>query len=250
MINRLLSLFILLLFLIVSCGEDPASPKEEDKDDGLPTGTLGTVTDIDGNEYETIKIGMQWWMTENLRVTRYQNGDSVRHEPDDDLWPVLTEGAYSIYDHHGANIIPYGLMYNWYAATDERNIAPEGWHVATDDDWKELEVYMGMPESELEVYQWRGTNEGEKIKETGTLHWVAPNAYASDEYGFKARPNGFRSKYGFNGLAHQAYFWTSSIFNGATDTYGWARSLHRDRTEIGRVYYDKTNGYGIRCVKD
>lgn len=250
MVNRLISILFLSLFLLVSCGNDPSSPNIDDSDDGVPTGTPGTVTDIDGNEYQTIKIGKQWWMTENLRVTRYRNGDSIRHVPDDNVWPALTEGAYSIYDHAGLNIITYGLLYNWYAVDDNRNIAPEGWHVSTDNDWKELELYMGMAQNELNDRQWRGTNEGNKLKEAGTMHWVAPNANATNEYGFTAQPNGFRSEFGFNGLAHQAYFWTSTIFNGATDTFGWARGLHRDKSEISRVYYDKLHGYGVRCVKD
>ncbi|KAA3614980.1 MAG: hypothetical protein D8M58_11040 [Calditrichaeota bacterium] len=249
--HSLISILLFSMFLILACSDDSTSPIEDD-DDGLPTGTLGTVTDIDGNEYQTIKIGKQWWMTENLRVTRYRNADSIRHVPDDNEWTTLTEGGYSIYDHHGANIITYGLLYNGYAAQDSRNIAPDGWRVATDDDWKELEVFLGIPESELNDNQWRGTNEGDKIKESGTLHWVAPNANATNEYGFTAQPNGFRSSLNANfiGLAHQAYFWTSSVYNNGSDIYGWARGLHRDHTEISRVYYNNNNGFGVRCIKD
>jgi len=250
--QSIIATLLFSMFLFMSCGGDSKSSNDDDTDDGLPTGTLGTVIDIDGNEYQTIKIGKQWWMTENLRVIRYRNADSIRHEPDDNEWPVLTEGAYSIYDHHGANIITYGLLYNWFAVGDSRNIAPDGWHVATDDDWKELEVFLGIPESKLNDNQWRGTNEGEKLKEAGTLHWVAPNANATNEFGFTAQPNGFRSSLNakFIGLDHQAYFWTSSFYDNGTDIYGWARALHRDHTEISRVYYNSNNGFGVRCVKD
>jgi uncharacterized protein (TIGR02145 family) len=250
--QSLRTILLFSIFLLIGCGGDSTSPNEEKDDDGVPTGTPGTVKDIDGNEYKTIKIGKQWWMAENLRVTRYRNTDSIRHEPDDDLWPNLTEGAYSIYDHHGANIITYGLLYNWLAVNDSRNIAPEGWHVATDDDWKELEVYIGIPEDKLNDNQWRGTNEGDKLKEAGTLHWVAPNASATNEFDFTAQPNGYRSTNTaeFVGLGYQAYWWTSTKNDGATDGFAWARQLHRDRTEIGRVYYSYNLGIGVRCVKD
>ncbi len=249
--RSVMTILLFSLFLFMSCSGNSTSSNNEE-DDGLPTGTLGTVTDIDGNEYQTIKIGKQWWMTENLRVTHYRNADSIKHVPDDNEWTVLTEGGYSIYDHHGANIITYGLMYNWFAASDNRNIAPEGWHVATDDDWKELELYVGMEQSEVDRNQWRGTNEGEKLKESGILHWVAPNANATNEFGFTAQPNGYRSNTtaNFIGLAHQAYFWTSTKQDGATDGFAWARGLHRDHSEINRSYYSYNLGIGVRCVKD
>ncbi len=233
---------------IISCGDGPPTTPTPVKD--TDTTTVGTVTDIDGNEYKTVKIGNQWWMAENLRVTRYRNGDSIRHVADDNLWKDLTEGAYAEYDHAGLNIIPYGRLYNWYAVNDSRGVAPEGWRVATDEDWKELEAYIGIPKDQLNVYQWRGTDEGDKLKEAGTLHWVAPNAGATNEFGFSARPNGYRDYGGFRGLAYQAYFWTSTEYVGGTSTYGWARSLFYSYATISRVYYQKTLGIGIRCVKD
>jgi len=100
----------------------------------------GTVTDIDGNVYQTIKIGDQWWMAENLKVTHYRNSDPIPHVTDGGTWSYLFTGAYCEYDNNPANVAIYGRLYNWYAVGDSRNIAPEGWHVPSDDEWKQLEM--------------------------------------------------------------------------------------------------------------
>ena len=132
MLNKsfyLISLMVLSLFL--SCSDDSVTANGDRTD---------TITDIDGNVYEIIKIGNQWWMAENLKVTRYSNGDAIPNITDGSEWTNLTTGAYCVYNNENNNNSTYGLLYNWYAIADGRNIAPEGWHIPTDAEWKELEM--------------------------------------------------------------------------------------------------------------
>jgi uncharacterized protein (TIGR02145 family) len=106
------------------------------------------VTDYDGNVYQIVLIGGQCWMMENLKVTHYRNGDPIPHVPNIGEWYGLSSGAYCDYNNDPGNVETYGRLYNWYAVDDSRNIAPEGWHVPTDDEWKQLEMYLGMSQAE------------------------------------------------------------------------------------------------------
>ena len=123
-------------------------------------GKYNTVTDIDGNAYHTVAIGKQVWLVENLKVTRYRNGDQIPNVSDNKQWCNLTTGAYCNYNNDANNVTTYGRLYNWYAVHDIRNIAPKGWHVATDVEWKILTDYLGGE-----------TIAGGKLKETGTTLW-------------------------------------------------------------------------------
>jgi uncharacterized protein (TIGR02145 family) len=156
----------------------------------------GTVTDIDGNVYETIQIGTQWWIKENLRTTHFRNGDPIPLVTDDTAWAGLSTPAYCEYGNDPANVTDYGRLYNWYAVADSRYIAPQGWHVATDEEWKQLEMYLGMSQSEANLTGIRGTVEGGKLKEAGTVHWQSPNTGATNESGFTALPGGYRFIFG------------------------------------------------------
>ena len=123
-----------------------------------------TVTDIDGNVYQTVTIGTQEWMAENLKVTHYRNGDPIQLVTDDSSWSNLSTGAYCDYDNDGDNVAVYGRLYNWFAVNDSRAIAPAGWHVATAADWQTLIDILGGD-----------AVAGGKMKEAGTAHWLAPN---------------------------------------------------------------------------
>ncbi|MBT5269507.1 MAG: hypothetical protein HOL70_08685, partial [Candidatus Marinimicrobia bacterium] len=117
--------------------------------------TKETVTDIDGNVYETVKIGDQIWMAENLKVTHYRDGSAITQVTDNTAWSNLSTEAYCIYDNNASNEVDtYGALYNWYAVSDGRNIAPEGWHVPTDAEWKELEMYLGMSQPDVDDVVW------------------------------------------------------------------------------------------------
>jgi uncharacterized protein (TIGR02145 family) len=211
-------------------------------------GATGTMTDIDGNVYKTIKIGNQVWMAENLKVTRYRNGDPIPSVTSKSQWENLRSGAYCAYNNDNGNVATYGLLYNWYAVDDGRNIAPEGWHVPTDEEWKELEMHLGMSRSEADDTGWRGTDEGGKLKEAGTAHWNSPNTGATNSSGFTALPGGFRSRSGaFFNVGYIVYWWSATASIGST---AWSRYLGYDNSAVGRRSSYKRSGFSVRLVRD
>ena len=205
-----------------------------------PTGNedTSTVTDIDGNTYQTVKIGTQWWMAENLKVTHYRNGDDIQYDVHSE-WITLSSGAFCVFNNDIHNAATYGYLYNWYVVNDSRNIAPVGWHVPTDAEWQTLIDYLGG-----------SSVAGGKLKETGTTHWYSPNAGATNESGFSALPAGYRcsSSAYFGGLGHGAHFWSASAYSSS---YVYARHLYSSHSEVSRTYYnEKQTGYSIRLVRD
>jgi uncharacterized protein (TIGR02145 family) len=211
-----------------------------------------TVTDVDGNVYQTVTIGTQVWMASNLRVTHYRNGDTIPNETSDGVWEGLGTGAYCDYGNDSMNVATYGRLYNWFAATDVRNIAPVGWHVPTDSEYKVLEMYLGMSQSVADQQNWRGTTEGGKLKESGFAHWPNPNTGATNSSGFTALPAGFRGYDGdFNSSLHvYAYFWGSTGFDQFDPGSAYGRELGLGYAQINRGGFVKQNGFSIRCVKD
>ncbi len=231
----------LLVFFVFTCKDDPTSSDDEN----LPLNdTTGTVTDIDGNIYKTVKIGNQWWMAENLKVTHYQNGDSIPNVTDGTQWTFfgLTTGAYCNYDNDTTHVATYGRLYNWYAVDDSRNIAPAGWHVPSDAEWQTLVDSLGD-----------SSVAGGKMKITGTIEegdglWHLPNAGATNESGFSALPGGHRGGIGFSftNIGYAADFWSSSEYYD----YAWSRHLFYYYSDIGRHSFNKRYGFSIRCVRD
>ncbi|NQT26384.1 PKD domain-containing protein [candidate division KSB1 bacterium] len=159
----------------------------------------GTVTDIDGNVYQTVKIGVQWWMAENLKVTHYNNGDAIPNVTDNTEWDNLTSGAYCNYNNDVTNIATYGRLYNFYTVKDARGIAPNGWHVSTEGDWEVLAHYLGGAANEA----------GGKLKEAGFAHWNYPNNGATNESGFTALPAGMRWNGSFKNLGGKTLYWST-----------------------------------------
>ena len=217
-------------------------------DVALSSHETGTITDIDGNVYQTIKIGNQWWMAENLRVTHYRNGESIPNLQIIDDWASTTDGAYCYYENDTTNVSSYGTLYNWYAVGDTRNLAPEGWHVPTDADFQELEMYLGMSQSEAEATSFRGTNEGSKLANNAPL-WVNGALENNSQFGiadFDAFPGGYRSytSSDYRYLGERACFW-SSTESGA---YAWFRWLLYNYSEVYRLNLSKRIGMSVRCV--
>jgi uncharacterized protein (TIGR02145 family) len=209
--------------------------------------TTGTLTDIDGNVYQTVKIGNQLWMAENLKVIHYRNGDAIPNVTENGSWSVLNTGAYCNYNNYENNVETYGRLYNWYTVNDPRGLAPEGWHVPTDEEWKQLEMFLGMSQSEADATNWRGTDEGGKMKEAGTAHWQSPNTGATNSSGFSALPGGSRSNNGgYLGITTAAKFFSSTSSGGGL---AWGRILQHERSGIYRGG-QKVEGFSIRCVRD
>ena len=124
------------------------------------------VTDIDGNQYNTVTIGNQVWMAENLKTTKYQNGDEIGTTTPAtlDISGETSPKYQWAYNGSEANVNTYGRLYTWYAVADERNICPAGWHVPSDDEWKTLEMFLGMTQEQADGTYWRGTDQGTQIK--------------------------------------------------------------------------------------
>jgi uncharacterized protein (TIGR02145 family) len=210
-----------------------------------------SITDIDGNVYKTVKIGSQWWMAEDLRVVRFRNGDSIikvgnisqySSQFDTLRWTNIDSGAYCTNN---------GIKYNWYAIGDTRNIAPIGWHVPTDDEWKQLEMHLGMSNTDANKVNWRGTNEGNKLKlQSGWYN--SSNAYqvwGTNESGFTALGKGcvmFNGQNGAPGATYTGFWWTST----KQGNEAWYRYLDYQKPNVFRYYGPLTYGFSIRCVKD
>ncbi len=194
-----------------------------------------TVTDIEGNIYRTVQIGSQIWMTENLMTTKYRNGTNIPEITDNTVWAGMNSGAYCNYNNNTSNGTVYGHLYNWYAATDSRNIAPVGWHVPSWQEWCDLYNYLGLDSAGL------------KLREAGTSHWVSPNAGATNETGFTALPGGYRSGSEFLNM-HSMGAWCTTTANSA-DVYMMAILVVQFPGGCGDGGY-KYFGGSIRCVRD
>ena len=194
-----------------------------------------TVTDIDGNVYHTVKIGTQTWMVENLKVTRYRNGDAIPTVTNGTEWSNLTTGAYCDYENAASNSTIYGKLYNWYAVADSRNIAPPGWHVASDAEWTTLITFLGGKDVA-----------GGMLKEEGTAHWPSPNAGATNETGFSALPGGYYYGGSFGNLGSIGTWWSST----ANSSNAWDRVMHYSNGEVYRYGFNQSNGFSVRCVRD
>jgi len=195
-----------------------------------------------------VTIGTQTWMKRNLDVAYYRNGDPIPQVTDPTQWANLTTGAWCYYNNDPALGAIYGKLYNWYAVHDPRGLSPAGWHVPLDNEWKTLEMYLGMSQAQADIIGWRGTNEGGKLKETGTSHWSSPNLGATNETGFTALGSGCRNEVStFYTFGDLGYWWTSSE-NGTS--YAWSRYLASGNEKILRTYHLKNAGFPVRCVKD
>lgn len=188
-----------------------------------PLGNYSTFTDQrDGKTYKSITIGTQVWMAENLA---YQTVSGS--------WNYLGD------KNLGAK---FGRLYTWAAALEA---VPAGWHLPTDEEWKKLEMTLGMSQSAADCINNRGTNEGRKLKTT--LGWEG-NTNGTDEVGFAALPGGFRSNSGtFLADGYYGYWWTSTE-DGTTNA--WIRLIESSNFGITRNISFKEDAYSVRCVKN
>ena len=235
-----------------------------DKND--ETDNNATLTDYDGNIYNTIKIGNQVWMKENLKSSHYADGTPIPLVEDKNAWGDLgyTDKAYCYYDNSSSKGETYGALYTWSAAmngassTDNnpsgiQGVCPSGWHLPSDDEWKELEIYLGMSQADADNVGYRGTNEGSKLAGNSSL-WndgALENNIAFGTSGFQVLPGGFRRGDGvFWNLSYSSSFWCATEFNSS---HAWRRSLYYHSSIVHRDssgYDTKVLGFSVRCVKD
>lgn len=195
-----------------------------------------TVTDIDGNVYHTITIGNQVWLLENLKVTRYRNGDLILNVTDSTQWDTLSTGAYCFYNNIEANASTYGHLYNFYTISDSRGLAPQGWHIPSDAEWSTLINYLGGEDVA-----------GGSMKTTGTSYWKTPNTGATNSSGLNVLPGGCRKDSTYDYLGSHAIFWTST---SSSTSGAYYLSLSYGGENVYRAAFLMTYGLSIRCVMD
>ncbi len=204
-----------------------------------------TVTDIDGNVYKTVKIGLQSWMAENLKVTKFSNGDPIPNITGGSEWRALTKGAYCNYNNDTSSASVYGRLYNWYAVNDSRSIAPTGWHLPTNAEWAAMQAFLGV-----ENTKGLDTISGGRLKEAGTAHWDNPNTGADNESGFSALPGGIRFGSGeaaFYNIRSSGVWWTNTAM---TDSIAYNHGLARGSAGCYLSFGSKKDGCSVRCIKD
>ena len=179
-----------------------------------------------------ILIGSQNWMEKNLDVTTYRNGDPIPQVTDLSAWANLTSGAWCYVNNDLSNNSTYGKLYNWYAVTDPRGLAPEGWHVPSDADFTILSNYLGG-----------NSVAGNKMMSTGISLWPSPNSNATNSSGFTGVPGGYRlPNGGFNALGEWAVFWSSDV-----DSYDW--QLRSNSSRFDKYPDSKTFGFSVRLLE-
>ncbi|MFT6334516.1 MAG: hypothetical protein ACI86M_001283 [Saprospiraceae bacterium] len=200
------------------------------------------VQDVDGNDYNTTKIGGQVWMAENLRTTKYNDGTDIPLVTDGVVWSNLMTPGYCYYDNDSDEYsVPYGALYNYYVVSDTSslNVCPEGWHVPTDAEWTTLTTYLGGE-----------TVAGGKMKETGTFYWWPPNTGATNETDFAGLPGGLRENIGFFDIIGIAGLWWSSTENENDTSDAWCRILYSSNALANKLSYNKGFGLSVRCLRD
>jgi len=193
---------------------------------------------------QTVTIGNQVWMTNNLNADKFRNGDPIPEAKTNEEWKKAGDNkqpAWCYYNNDPANGTKYGKLYNWYAVNDPRGLAPKGWHIPTDAEWTILTDYLGGE-----------SVAGGKMKSTGSQYWQNPNIDATNESGFSGLPGGYR---GFNGyfsfhlIGENGYWWSS------TESYSnsaWYRFLVYYYNFVYRDFFgnSKARGLSVRCVRD
>jgi uncharacterized protein (TIGR02145 family) len=225
-----------------------------------PDSIVFPIIDVDNNIYYPVDIGDQTWMNENLKVTHYSDGTAIPFIEDRLKWFDNNRWtkAYCWYENYGALAAQYGNLYTWPAAMNigapedlkpgrVQGVCPVGWHLPSDDEWKQLEMFLGMSKEVADTRKWRGNDEGGKLKYPGTNFWISPNIGATNESGFKAMPGGWRDGAGyFHNIGLSSRFWTST----KEGDFALIRQLNNNSSQI---FYESDGvylGISVRCVKD
>jgi uncharacterized protein (TIGR02145 family) len=210
-----------------------------------------TVSDVDGNNYNTVQIGTQCWTQSNLKVSKYRNGDNIPTGLSNSAWENTTAGAYAIFNNDPVNDGLYGKLYNHYAVLDTRGLCPTGWYVPTDREWNLLVMYLDA-NADTGAGGWQNTNAGGALKSTATQPtpggWNSPNAGATNSSGFSAGPGALRNPNGgfFNVLGQNGWWWSSSL----DGTFSWYRALSYTNGDFYRSSNNLRFGMSVRCLKD
>ena len=205
----------------------------------------GFVIDYDGNYYNTVKIGDQIWMAENLKTTHYSDGEAILNVTDPLEWISLTTGAYCWFNNDDSLYKnTYGALYNWYAVSESSNLCPTGWHMPTEAEWTVLSLFIDP--AAMDSITEESLIAGSILK--STTGWNN-NGSGTDAFGFTALPGGYCARLDgiFYGIGDRGHWWTKSE---SSFTEAWNRNIYYYDSLILRGNYHKSGGLSIRCVKD
>jgi len=205
------------------------------------------VTDYDGNVYDTVHIGTQVWLKENLAATKYNDGTPIPLVTDITTWCNLITPGYCWYNNDSATYKdPYGALYNWYTVNTGK-LCPAGWHVPSNEEWHTLMLFLDP--AAKDQYGIESTTAGDKLKEAGLTHWGKGNN-GTNSSGFTALGAGFRNTYDKSYEGHTAvvYFWSSSWH--ITNTNVWERYISNNSSNVNEDIYFPPQGMSVRCMQD
>jgi len=214
---------------------------------------MPTITDIEGNTYNTVQIGSQCWMAENLKTTTYRNGTQIPNVTNSDDWFNLTTGTYVWYNNDISWKNSYGALYNWYATNDANGLCPAGWSLPAHDEWNALIDFIGGTNSPhgSELKSCRQVNSllGGACNTTEHPRWNEHDThYGTNNFGFSGLPGGYRNNYGtFYSISNSGSWWTSMEL---TEIDAWYYQLFKGHDYVYFDYYDKREGRSVRCVRD
>lgn len=202
--------------------------------------------DADGNVYNTVQVGSQMWMAENLRTSKYANGDDIPSGLTNGAWANTTVGAYDFPGNDPSNDSTYGKLYNGYAVMDPRGICPAGWSVPSDSAWVQLEIALGLPEASAFTFGMRGVNENVGGQLKSTALWASPNQGATNSSGFSALASGNRDNSG----AYPSMFTNGDHWTSTEEAAGflWGRYVYSFSSGIYRSPSPVVFGFSCRCV--
>jgi uncharacterized protein (TIGR02145 family) len=236
-------LLIITFLFLSSCKKAEETPTNSLLNSDL---TYGSVIDIDGNEYATIKIGDQVWMAENLKTTRYANGNSIPNLVENWQWIDLSDGGWCHYNNDSSYDDLYGKLYSWYTTVPSNgNVCPEGWHVPSFDEWVILSNQLGGE-----------SIAARSLKTTLSGHWIDSDVSATNESGFSALPSGGKYKWGFMYHTEGTQYWSTSqkiLYDSegvicVDDAYVFGLSGYYD--DFYNTNTSKNQGFCIRCIMD
>ena len=196
-------------------------------------------TDGDNINYPVAEIGSQVWMAENLKTTKYQNGDLIGTTTPStlDISNETTPKYHWAFNANESNAVTMGRLYTFYAITDNRGVCPSGWHIPSDEEWTTLTTYLGGEPIA-----------GGKLKETGTIHWASLNTGATNETGFTSLPGGLRSFDGyFLSFLNLGRWWSATE---ASSDIAYGRTMNYNNANVYRNMLGEKDGNSVRCIKN
>jgi uncharacterized protein (TIGR02145 family) len=207
-----------------------------------------TVVDVEGNIYNTVLIGAQCWMKENLKTTHYKNGTPIQTGLSDTAWIITTTGAYADYNNDISNSVVYGRLYNWYAVADSAGLCPAGWHVPEEGEWNILVKSIDANADTICNVCYQSQIAGGAMKEIGITHWASPNTGASNSSSFTILPSGHRNNVGaYLSIGYYGFLWSATSYSA---TLAYYRLFDYQSNAEFRNYAVNRNGNSVRCVRD